>query len=153
MEQCLQLKYKHRPTYFSTPNNPRQGNSTIFYTERFRISTQCYTIIWLLAYFFLVSKTSRQRDWETYGWKGKETCYLDTDASKNIFIFHFQRFFSFSYFSRETTLLESAFGRLRERHPLSLHPRARFFLKKKSGQSPNQPRNHYSFLARKSHRF
>ena len=37
---------------FSTPNNPRQGNRTNFYTERFRISTQCYTIIWLLAYFF-----------------------------------------------------------------------------------------------------
>ena len=31
----------------------------------------------------------------------------------------------------ETTLLASAFGGLRESHPLSLHPRARFFLKKK----------------------
>ena len=31
----------------------------------------------------------------------------------------------------ETTLLASAFGGLRESHPLSLHPRARFFLKRK----------------------
>ena len=67
--------------------------------ERFRISIQCYTIIWLLAFFFLVSKTSRQRDWETYGWKGKETCYLDTYASKNIFIFQSQRLISFSTFT------------------------------------------------------
>ncbi len=37
----------------------------------------------------------------------------------------------FLSFSRETTLLVSASGRLRERHPLSLHLRARFFLKKK----------------------
>ena len=49
--------------------------------------------------FFLVSKTSRQRDWETYGWKGKETCYLDTYASKNIFIFQSQRLISFSTFT------------------------------------------------------
>ena len=31
----------------------------------------------------------------------------------------------------ETTLLASAFGWLRESHPLSLHPRARFSFKKK----------------------
>jgi len=37
----------------------------------------------------------------------------------------------FSIFSRETTFLASAFGGLRESHPLSLHPRARFFFKKK----------------------
>ena len=39
--------------------------------------------------------------------------------------------FTFPYFSRETTFLASAFGGLRESHPLSLHPRARFFLKRK----------------------
>ena len=39
------------------------------------------------------------RDWETYGWKGKETCYLDTYASKNIFIFQSQRLISFSTFT------------------------------------------------------
>ena len=32
----------------------------------------------------------------------------------------------FNIFSRETTFLTSAFGGLRESHPLSLHPRARF---------------------------
>ena len=37
----------------------------------------------------------------------------------------------FPSFSRETTLLVSASGRLRERHPLSLHLRARYFSKKK----------------------
>ena len=33
--------------------------------------------------------------------------------------------FTFPFFSRETTFLASAFGGLRESHPLSLHPRAR----------------------------
>ena len=37
----------------------------------------------------------------------------------------------FSIFFRETTFLASAFGGLRESHPLSLHPRARFSFKKK----------------------
>ena len=37
----------------------------------------------------------------------------------------------FTIFSRETTFLTSAFGGLRESHPLSLHPRARFLKKKK----------------------
>merc|ERR1711965_1229259 len=37
----------------------------------------------------------------------------------------------FSIFFRETTFLASAFGGLRESHPLSLHLRARFFKKRK----------------------
>ena len=39
--------------------------------------------------------------------------------------------FTFPFFSRATTFLASAFGGLRESHTLSLHPRARFFFKKK----------------------
>ena len=31
----------------------------IFYSVRFRISTQCYTIIWLLEYFSGIKKSSR----------------------------------------------------------------------------------------------
>ena len=36
---------------------------------RYRISIQSFTLIWLLEYFSGVKKTSRQRDWETYGWQ------------------------------------------------------------------------------------
>ena len=45
--------------------------------------------------------------------------------------------FTFPFFSRETTFLASAFEGLRESHPLSLHPRARFFLKR--GKKEEKP--------------
>ena len=67
---------------------------------RYRISIQSFTLIWLLEYFSVDKNTSRQRDWETYGWT-REGHMLFRHLHT---FFQFQRFLFFFSFAKGTTV-------------------------------------------------